>query len=48
MTAEQRARYEALLEVPHEITASMTEFTKDPALIEARRAELARAIEGLQ
>ena len=39
---------EALLDVPREITASMTEFTKNPAPIEARRAELARAIEELQ
>ncbi|MCX5772758.1 MAG: hypothetical protein NTZ09_21145 [Candidatus Hydrogenedentes bacterium] len=48
MAAEQRARYEALLDVPREITGSMTEFTKDPAPIESRRAELARAIEELQ
>jgi hypothetical protein len=48
LPAEQRARYEALLEVPAAITASMTEFTKDPAPIEARRAELAKAIEELQ
>ena len=48
MPAEQRAGYEALLDVPREITASMTEFTKDPAPIEARRKELAKAIEGLK
>jgi hypothetical protein len=36
--------YRALLEVPVEITASMTEFTIDPAPIEARRDDVARAI----
>jgi hypothetical protein len=45
--AGDRARYEALLEVPGEITKSLTEFTKDPAPIERRRAEVAKAIEEL-
>ena len=44
LSAAERARYEALLEVPGEITKSLTEFTKDPAPIERRRAELAKAI----
>ncbi|MCL4692500.1 MAG: DUF4091 domain-containing protein [Candidatus Hydrogenedentes bacterium] len=37
--------YRALLEVPDAITASMTNFTLDPAPIEARRNAIARAIE---
>ncbi|MCC6490850.1 MAG: DUF4091 domain-containing protein [Candidatus Hydrogenedentes bacterium] len=45
--AASLAPYRALLEVPAAITASMTEFTLDPAPIEARRHELAKAIEAL-
>jgi hypothetical protein len=37
-----------LLEVPGDITQSMTEFTKDPAPIEKRREEVARAIEQMK
>ncbi|MFP4191510.1 MAG: glycoside hydrolase domain-containing protein [Candidatus Hydrogenedentota bacterium] len=44
----ERDHYEALLEVPADITASMTDFTVDPAPIEARRHEIARAIEALK
>jgi hypothetical protein len=33
-----------LLEVPEEITQSMTEFTKDPAPIEQRREAVAKEI----
>ncbi|HNR32777.1 MAG TPA: DUF6067 family protein, partial [Candidatus Hydrogenedentes bacterium] len=44
---QEHAAYEALLLVPEDITASMTEFTKDPAPIERRREEIARAIERL-
>lgn len=40
--------YRALLEVPDAITASMTNFTLDPAPIEARRDAIARAIERLR
>ena len=42
-----RRRYAALLEVPEEITASLTEFTRDPEPIEIRRRALARALEDL-
>ncbi len=40
-------RFEALLNVPQTITRDMTTFTTDSALIYARRAEIARAIEEL-
>lgn len=40
-------RYEALLEVPPEITADLTTFADDPAPLDARRGEVARAIEEL-
>jgi len=42
---EQVKQYEALLEVPEEITRDMTTFTTDPAPIYTRRAEIAQAIE---
>ena len=45
--AASLAPYRTLLEVPPAITTSMTEFTLDPAPIEARRHELAKAIEAL-
>jgi hypothetical protein len=41
------ARYQALLEVPPDITLNMTTFTTDPEPIERRRREIARAIEQL-
>jgi hypothetical protein len=47
LSVDERARYEGLLEVPKEITADMTTFTTDPAVIERRRDEVARAIERL-
>ncbi|MBL7139456.1 MAG: DUF4091 domain-containing protein [Planctomycetes bacterium] len=47
LPADERARCEALLEVPEAISADMTHFTADPAPIEARRAEVAEAIEAL-
>ena len=47
LPAEKRAEYEALLTVPPEITSSMTEFSKDPAPIYARRKQIAEAIEML-
>jgi hypothetical protein len=40
-------KYNALLEVPEDITSNMTTFTKDPAPIEARRDRIARAISEL-
>jgi len=43
----ERARYEALLAVPEQITQNMTTFTKDPSPIYARRAAVAEAIERL-
>jgi hypothetical protein len=45
LRADQLAAYAALLEVPPEITRDMTTFTRDPAPIERRRHEIARAIE---
>ena len=47
LSASQRKRLASLLEVPDSITKSMTSFTKDPAPIEARRNEIACAIEQL-
>ncbi len=44
LTADQRTHYATLLEVPPEITADMTAFTKTPAPIEAHRDRVARAI----
>jgi len=45
--AETLARAEALLEVSPEVTRSLTEFTKDPAVLLAHRDRVARAIEEL-
>lgn len=47
-TDAQRERYCSLLDVPADISASVTEFTGDPAPIQERRASIARAIERLQ
>jgi hypothetical protein len=44
LSAADYERYAALLTVPESVTRTMTEFTRDPAPIEARRAELAEAI----
>jgi hypothetical protein len=44
LSEAQRKKYAALLEVPQDITKNMTTFTKDPAPIEARRDQLARAV----
>jgi hypothetical protein len=41
----RRQAFEKLLEVPSEITETMTQFTKDPAPIEARRRQVAEALE---
>jgi hypothetical protein len=46
-TAGQLAEYTSLLEVPAAITSDITTFTRDPAPIEQRREEIARAIERL-
>ncbi|HQM48060.1 MAG TPA: DUF6067 family protein [Candidatus Hydrogenedentes bacterium] len=40
----ERSVYEGLLEIPDNISKSLTEFTKDPAPLEARRDAIARAI----
>ncbi len=45
--AAERAAYEPLLEVPAEVTSSLTSFTSDPTPIEARRLEIARALEAI-
>jgi len=47
LAESDRAAFEDLLEVPPEITTSMTEFTKEPGPILARRAQIAAAIEQL-
>ncbi len=47
LAAGELRRLRGLLEVPESISRSMTEFTKDPAAIETRRNEVARAIEKL-
>jgi hypothetical protein len=47
LTRNQQKEYAGLLEVPEEITSDMTTFTKDPAPIEKRRDQVARAIEEL-
>ena len=44
---EERDRWTSLLDVPPEISAGMTDFSVDPAPIEARRREVARALEQL-
>jgi hypothetical protein len=45
--SEQKS-FAALLQVPSEISKNLTEFTQDPAPIEARRLKIAKAIEVLQ
>jgi len=44
LTVQQQQEYTALLNVPETITKDMTNFTKDPATIEARRDQIAQAI----
>ncbi len=44
LSARQLKKYNALLEVPENITKDMTHFTKDPAPIETYRDRIARAI----
>ena len=41
---ERLAYFRGLLEVPDEITSSMTSFTRDPAPVEAQRDRIARAV----
>lgn len=47
LSKEKRRAYEALLEVPPEISRSMTDFARDPAPLEQRRDAIARALEEL-
>ena len=47
LTSTQRDQVQALLAVPESITVDMTTFSKDPAPIEQRRDEIARALESL-
>ncbi len=47
LPADELARYEALLQVPAKISQSLTQYTTDPAPLEARRHELAQAIQRL-
>jgi hypothetical protein len=44
LSADQKARYQDLLEVPGEITRSMTSFTFDPRPILERRQAIAQAL----
>ncbi|MCS7305411.1 MAG: DUF4091 domain-containing protein [Thermoguttaceae bacterium] len=48
LTPEQLQQYEALLEVPPEITKDMITFTTDPRVILKHRAKIAQAIEALE
>ena len=45
--AQERGIYEGLLDVPDSVSKNLTEFTRDPAPLEARRDAIARAIEKL-
>jgi hypothetical protein len=47
LSADERAAWTSLLDVPQAISASMTSFTEDPAPIEAHRRAVARALEQL-
>lgn len=48
LSETDHARYQRLLDVPEALTATATEFTTDPGVIEARRAEVAQAIAALR
>jgi hypothetical protein len=47
LSPEKLREYQSLLQVPENLTRSMTEFTRDGGPIELRRHEIARAIESL-
>ncbi|MBT3379522.1 MAG: DUF4091 domain-containing protein [Lentisphaerae bacterium] len=47
LSSEEARQCQALLTVPAEISESLTSYTRDPGPIEARRRELAQAIEAL-
>jgi len=44
LSAAQKDRYTAMLDVPAAVTTTMTAFTTDPAPVEEHRDRLARAI----
>jgi hypothetical protein len=48
LDAAEKGGYEGLLTVPNDISESLTEFTKDPAPIEAHRRKVAEAVETLE
>lgn len=48
LSRKDRKRYRELLKVPDDISRTLTDFTLDPEPIEARRHQIARAIEALQ
>jgi succinate dehydrogenase flavin-adding protein (antitoxin of CptAB toxin-antitoxin module) len=48
LSQAQRNEYLRLLDVPADVTADMTTFTKDPAPLETHRDRLARAIAALR
>jgi hypothetical protein len=48
LTKETYQEYAALLEVPENITLSLTEFAADGAAIEKQRQRIALAIEALR
>jgi hypothetical protein len=48
LDAAKKGEYEGLLTVPSDISESLTEFTKDPAPIEAHRRKVAEAVETLE
>jgi hypothetical protein len=48
LTRSEQEEYASLLDVPGDITSDMTTFTKDPAPIEKRRDQVARAIATLK
>jgi hypothetical protein len=48
LSAAEKNRYMALLEVPGEVTKEMTVFTTDPGPIERHRDQIARAIGALE
>ena len=48
LSPAKRAEYEALLKVPADVSASLTQFTTSPQSLEWHRAKLAKAIAELQ
>ena len=47
LNPKDRKAFEALLLVPDTITKNLTTYSRDPQFIEARRTEVAQAIERL-